>query len=426
MPTVLNWPATGEWLLANPKSPFGHNASGVYRKKDPPFAVLTVNFKQKTGTIQYWKTTVPISGIQLRQTADGPKFSASYAIGTNSGRFEATVYDKYELEIEFTGTVVTSVNAHPTSLTDPDRDVASLSTQDKLQEAIRRALPLMPDEVRREVEAMFTPQALAIMAGLAALWAASHVAVIGEIADVALLITGGILLGAAAWDVGTHLAGFLTKATGATSDAELDDAARDFAAAVLLTGVAAVGSILLSKRPARGVPRVKGPPAKPGELPTRLNAVPPEKIPTPYRAKLIEGGRPGRSVPGEARLRDMMKRQQAGEIVELTTVLRPAIGKVNPANGRITILQGSGRWANTPDGAFLDVFVPSNTPRPRGTRIVRRGVPPDTVRDLNLLSSRGPAGTNPRIVNAAMNDVAAWDHVQVPKTELDAPMAERR
>jgi hypothetical protein len=411
--------------LPNPKSPVGHNASGFYRKKDPPFAVLTVNFKRKTGTIRYLQNTVPISGITLHQTADGPKFKASYAIGTNSGTFEATVSDKYELEIEFAGTVTTSVNAHPTNITDPDRDVASLSTQDKMQEAIRRALPLMPSEMGEQVKSMFTPQAIAIMAGLAGLWVASQFAVVGVIADIALVITGGVLLGAAAYQFGTHLAGFLTKSTGATTEAELDDAARDFAAAITLVGVSVAGSILLSKRPARGTKPVKGPPAQQGELPTNLNAVSPDKIPTPQRAQLVNG-RPPRTIPTEARLRNMFERQQGGMAVVLDDVLRPAIGK--PIEGRIGIVQGSGRYeAAAETGArVLDVFIPSNAPRPQGTQIVRRGVPAWIVRMLNLLSSRGPSGANPIIVDAAMNGVAGWDHVRVPMSDIVAPMARPR
>ena len=283
MPTVLNWPERGEWLLANPVSPIGHNEGGFYRKSDPPFAVLTVTFRSKSGTVRYLKTSAPINNIRLRQTAEGPKFSASYAICSHSGTFEATVFDKYELEIAFTGTVVTSVNAHPTDIVGGDTSVASLSTQDKLQEAIRRALPLMPAEVRHEVEALFTPQAIAVMAGLAALWAASHLAVVGWIADLALLLTGGILLGAVAWEVGNDLAAFMTGAVGASTQEELDEAARRFAAAVLKGGVLLVGTILMSKRPGRGSAAEAKPPVRTGELPTENNMVPPSRIPPPAR-----------------------------------------------------------------------------------------------------------------------------------------------
>jgi hypothetical protein len=127
------------------------------------------------------------------------------------------VFARYELEIDFTGTAVTNVNAHPSTIDGGDNDVASLSTQDKLQEAVRRALPLLPSGMAREVGAIFTPTALAIMAAMAALWAASLLAVVGEIADVALPITGGILMGRAAIDVGGDLAAFMTGATGATT-----------------------------------------------------------------------------------------------------------------------------------------------------------------------------------------------------------------
>jgi hypothetical protein len=288
MPTILNWPEKGTWGLANPKSALGHNKDGFYHKVDPPFAELIVYFKSKTGTIRQWQTTTPINNIQLRQTADGPKFSASYAIGSHTGQFEATVFDKYELEIEFTGSAVTSVNAHPIDIVGGDTDVASLSCQDKIQEAIRRALLLLPEEVGREVEAMFTPTAIAIMATMGALWAASHLAVVGEVADLALLITGGILLGKAAWDVGKDLAEFM-KVVGADTQQDIDDAAQHFAAAVLKGGVLLVGTLLMSKRPGRNAQRAEAP-IRQGELPTDRNMVPPSRIPPPSRMPPIAQG----------------------------------------------------------------------------------------------------------------------------------------
>jgi hypothetical protein len=289
MPTILNWPERGEWGLANPKSPVGHNNSGFYHKADPPFAELIVYFKSKTGTIRQWKTTTPINNIQLRQTADGPKFSASYAIGSDKGQFEATVFDKYELEIEFTGTAVTSVNAHPTAIIGGDTDVASLSRQDKLQEAIRRALPLLPEEVGREVQAMFTPAAIGIMATMAALWAASHLAVVGEVADLALLITGGVLLGKAAWDVGKDLTEFMTQAVGADTEDDLNEAARHFAAAIVKGGVLLAGTLLMSKKAGRGKQQAEAP-IRRGELPTNRNMVPASRIPPPSRSPLVAQG----------------------------------------------------------------------------------------------------------------------------------------
>jgi len=101
-------------------SPVGYNKDGLYHKADPPFAVLTVNFQTKTGTIRKLQKTEQLSNIHLRQTAEGPKFTADYEFGSDKGQIEATVSTGYELQIEFTGTKVTSVDAHPTSLEDPD------------------------------------------------------------------------------------------------------------------------------------------------------------------------------------------------------------------------------------------------------------------------------------------------------------------
>ena len=109
--------------------------------------------------------------------------------------------------------------------------------------SVRHAPPLLPSEMAHEVSALFTPAAFAILAVTAGLWAASHLAVAGEIADAALLITGGILTGRAAIDVGGDLAAFMTAATGATTQQPLDDAAQHFAAAVLEGGPLLVGTL---------------------------------------------------------------------------------------------------------------------------------------------------------------------------------------
>jgi len=345
MPSVLNWPSRGEWLLSNPKSPLGRNASGFYHKADPPFAVLTVDFRSKTGTVRALQVTTPISGLQLRQTADGPKFSANYAIGTHSGRFEATVFARYELEIDFTGTAVTSVNAHPSTIDGGDNDVSSLSTQDKLQEAVRRALPLLPSEMAREVAAIFTPTAFAIMATMAALWAASHLAVVGEIADIALLITGGILMGRAAIDVGGDLAEFMTGATGATTHQDLDDAAQHFAAAVLKGGPLLVGTLALS-RSAGNLQRRLSAPARPGELPRNNNMVPPSKLPPASRGvtAAIQGEPPslGGLAQDEAGLvRGLLDKFRREDLAGKPTDCKAAADALNAASGGKGIVQES-------------------------------------------------------------------------------------
>jgi len=361
MPSVLNWPSRGEWLLSNPKSPLGRNASGFYHKADPPFAVLTVDFRSKTGTVRALQGTTALSGIQLRQTADGPKFPANYAIGTNTGRFEATVFARYELEIDFTGTAVTNVNAHPSTIDGGDDDVASLSTQDKLQEAVRRALPLLPSEMAREVAAIFTPTALAIMAAMAALWTASHLAVVGEIADIALPITGGILMGRAAIDVGGDLAEFMTGATGATTHQELDDAAQHFAAAVLKGRPLLVGTLALSKS-AGNLQRRLSAPARPGELPKNNNMVPPSKLPAASRSMTaaIQGEQPslGGLAQDEAGLvRGLLDKFRREDLTGRPTDCKAAADALKAASGGKGIVQesASGYTPHVPGIEHTDV-----------------------------------------------------------------------
>jgi hypothetical protein len=61
---------------------------------------------------------------------------------------------------------------------------------------------------------MLTPQALAVMSAVLVVWGVSQFFGVGQIADVILLIAGGLMLGAAAIDVATELAGFVSWATG--------------------------------------------------------------------------------------------------------------------------------------------------------------------------------------------------------------------
>jgi hypothetical protein len=280
-------PNQGEWIVANALT--GRNA---------PFASLNVNFDSGTGAVKHLQMVRSISG--LNEIAID-KFNGRYEINGEKGGFEATYDATHQtLELSFPGRntqLGTSFTGADTFKAEPVRiaagsSVASWTTAGKLQEAIRRALPLLPDEASREVQAMFTPHAIAIMAGLAALWAASHLAVVGEIADILLLIAGGILLGKAAIDVGKDLGLFMSLVVRAQDQSDLDEAATHFAAAVLVGGVMLVGTVLLSKRPGKRAIK-PGRPVKAGELPTGLNLAPPSKIPALSRgAPITQGEQP--------------------------------------------------------------------------------------------------------------------------------------
>ena len=104
--------------------------------------------------------------------------------------------------------------------------VYQMSKDDKVEEAIRRALPLMPADARREVEALLTKESIAVMVGVLTLWALFHFIGVGEIADVVLLVAGVAALGSVAVQVAQDLYKFGDYALNAKSEQELDQAAK--------------------------------------------------------------------------------------------------------------------------------------------------------------------------------------------------------
>jgi len=146
--------------------------------------------------------------------------------------------------------------------------VSAWPRQQKVEAAIRRSLPLLPAEVRGQLEALLTPQALAVMTGVLVIWAGSHFVGVGEVADVLIVIIGVVALGAVAVEGARELVAFAITAIGADSEADLDKAARHFARAVSVLGVQAVLAVLLRK------PKVlKGPNVRIGPPPPRRGAI---------------------------------------------------------------------------------------------------------------------------------------------------------
>jgi hypothetical protein len=154
-------------------------------------------------------------------------------------------------------------------------DVKTMSTQEKIGEAIRRSLPLLPAEAREQVKAMLTPESLAIISGTLVVWAGSHFFGVGEIVDVILLVIGFAAVGLGVFSGAEELYNFATTAINAQLDADLDRAAQHFAKAVNILGITVISAILLKKSAnqvvARGKPQIKpmpkvGPPP-PGGAP---------------------------------------------------------------------------------------------------------------------------------------------------------------
>ena len=152
-------------------------------------------------------------------------------------------------------------------------DIARMSSSDKVAEALRRSLPHLPGDARAMVESMLQPEMLALVAGTLVVWAASHAFGVGELVDALLLAVGAVSLGFSVFEGAAALKDFAVGAIRARSDADLEQAGRQFARAVLLLGVSAVQALLLRGQGraviARGRPQISprpsiGPPPPPG------------------------------------------------------------------------------------------------------------------------------------------------------------------
>lgn len=228
-------PAYGEWHLSN----------NLF-SPDPPFAVLTIDFMRKCGRARYLQTTTDLNTVTVLASN---KFGAKYRMGMNFGLFEAEIYNDQTLTVKFIGSVRTECTARPVEgrILGMVRVVAAMSNAEKLGEAMRRALPLLPADVAAQVSAMLTPEALATMAAITAVWGVSHFFGVGEVADAILLVAGAAILGTSAVDVARDLIGFVQNALGALSEADLDRAAEHFARAVIKGGLTVVMALLLRR-----------------------------------------------------------------------------------------------------------------------------------------------------------------------------------
>jgi hypothetical protein len=141
-------------------------------------------------------------------------------------------------------------------------NIIGMSSGQRIGEAMKRSLPELLPEARREVEAMLTPASLTVITAGLVVWAGSHLFGAGEIMDVILLGFGVVAIGAGAVDGFSELAKFTVTAINAKSDPELTQAGKHLARAIDVLGITAVSAVLLrqsaSKVIARGTPKFRG------------------------------------------------------------------------------------------------------------------------------------------------------------------------
>lgn len=140
-------------------------------------------------------------------------------------------------------------------------NIAQMSAEDKLTEAIKRAIPMLPSEAQEQLKALLTPEALAIAVGTLVIWAGSHFFGVGEFVDVILLIVGVAFVGLGVFEGAAHFYDFVTIAINAKSDSELTKSAEHFAEAVTVLGITAITAILMKNSAKavvkRGIPKYR-------------------------------------------------------------------------------------------------------------------------------------------------------------------------
>ncbi|WP_218079642.1 hypothetical protein [Anthocerotibacter panamensis] len=123
-------------------------------------------------------------------------------------------------------------------------NIPQMNSAQKLGAVLKHTLPLLPTQVRSKVEAPFAPEALALLAGMAGVWAASHAVGIGEVIDLVLLGVGITALGTEVVTIAQDLVGFVNGVLQAQTEADLEKAAEHLARAVAVVGVDVVAAVL--------------------------------------------------------------------------------------------------------------------------------------------------------------------------------------
>ncbi|WP_418276927.1 DUF4157 domain-containing protein [Isoptericola jiangsuensis] len=162
-------------------------------------------------------------------------------------------------------------------------DVAALDAVDKLGRAWDYARPEIGPAVQREVDALFSPQALFIMAAFAALAIASHLTPAGWVADafvLTMLSLTVVFVGMAVLEIAHDILRYF-GAVVATTDHELRQAGSALARALARGGVAIFIALL-----SRGVPRGAGRGPRPS-APAELVPVGPGAVSWPVRAAVV-------------------------------------------------------------------------------------------------------------------------------------------
>jgi hypothetical protein len=126
-------------------------------------------------------------------------------------------------------------------------NVASMSVTDRLTEVLTRSKKNFGPDIGRAIDSLLSTTNLAILGGTLVLWAGSHLFGVGEIVDVIFLLVGAFTIGWSIAEVGENIYTFADRTINATTDADLDKAAKAFSRAIVLAGITVVMALLLRR-----------------------------------------------------------------------------------------------------------------------------------------------------------------------------------
>jgi hypothetical protein len=131
-----------------------------------------------------------------------------------------------------------------------ENPILKMSTGAKFAEAMSRSLSKLPGQGWERLKELLTPESIAVMVAFTTAYVVSQTTPIGWVADIivaGLLAVTVLMLGNEAIEIVKLLIEFSKKASGATSEKDLDEAAELFAKAVSKAGVDIVIAILFHK-----------------------------------------------------------------------------------------------------------------------------------------------------------------------------------
>ncbi len=151
--------------------------------------------------------------------------------------------------------------------------ISQWTTDDKLKEVIKRAAALLPESIGNQLLVLLDPLVIVFVVIVVVAWAGLHLVLAGQIIDVIAILLGLVAFGSIAYVAAEHLVIFATKTIGATSEEDLNEAAKNLSEAVALIGVQAVMQLLLIKAPKvyKIFPQKSF--IKPGQLPSQTRPI---------------------------------------------------------------------------------------------------------------------------------------------------------